>query len=195
MTFYSNQSRKLQEQFDTVRLADQLERTRKHARLSAEDRKIIDNAAFFFIATADADGCPDCSIKGGNPGFVTCVSDTALAFPNYDGNGMFRSLGNIHSNPSVGLLFVEFGKHPKKLRINGRAFFEHQDTSDPASITVKVAIEAIFPNCPRYMPKVEKTGNSVYNPAPGYAPPDPFWKSKPDLKPFLPKTGPETQKD
>lgn len=188
MKFYNDYSRKLQEQFDSVRLADQLEKTRKHSSLTVDDRVIIENAAFFFIATTDADGQPDCSIKGGNPGFVECISDTQLAFRNYDGNGMFRSLGNIQCNPWIGLLFIEFGDDPKKLRVNGRASFEHEDIGEPTAITVTIAIKDIFPNCPRYLPNVQTTGNSVYNPAPGYTPPKPFWKSKPDLEPFLPET-------
>jgi uncharacterized protein len=187
MSFYNDQSRAFQMQFDSHRLADQLERTRKHSQLTLDDRAIIENAAFFFLATADADGRPDCSIKGGNPGFVICPTDGALAFRNYDGNGMFRSLGNILSNPSVGLLFVEFGEDPKKLRVNGRAALEYANATDPTEIIVTVTIEDIFPNCPRYLPEVRNTGQSVYNPAPGYVPPDPFWKSKPDLEPFLPQ--------
>lgn len=187
MSFYNDQSRALQMQFDSRRLADQLERARKHAQLTPDDRAIVESAAFFFLATADANGRPDCSIKGGNPGFVTCPTDGTLAFRNYDGNGMFRSLGNILSNPWIGLLFVEFGENPKKLRINGRAAFEYANATDPTEITVTVTIEDIFPNCPRYLPEVRTTGQSVYNPAPGYAPPDPLWKSKPDLEPFLPQ--------
>jgi len=193
MNFYNKHSRKLQEQFDSVRLADQLEKTRKHSRLTAEDRAVIENAAFFFIATADANGRPDCSIKGGNPGFVKCASDTKIVFRNYDGNGMFRSLGNIKCNPWIGLLFIEFGDEPKKLRINGCASFDYEDAGNPTEIIITVAIKDIFPNCPRYLPYVQITGRSVYNPAPGYAPPDPLWKSKPDLEPFLPKPTPKAR--
>jgi hypothetical protein len=188
MSFYSDHSRKLQEQFDSVRLADQLEKTRVHALLTTEDKAIIESAGFFFIATVDQEGRPDCSIKAGNPGFVNCLSDSEIAFQNYDGNGMFRSLGNIQSNPWVGLLFIEFGDDPKKLRINGRASLRHEDADDPTSIIVHIEIKDIFPNCPRYLPDIQDIKNSVYNPAPGHIPPDPLWKSKPDLEPYLPDT-------
>jgi len=187
MKFYNKHSRILQEQFDSVRLADQLESTRKHCFLTTEDKSTIKNASFFIIATADANGRPDCSIKGGNSGFVTCPSDEEIAFPNYDGNGMFRTLGNIQCNPWVGILFIDFGDNAKKLRVNGRASFKSENVNDPTEITVIVSITDIFPNCPRYLPDVLVTGESVYNPALGYTPPDPFWKSKPDLEPFLPK--------
>jgi len=193
MSFYNEHSRKLQEKFDCVRLADQLEKTRRHSRLTDDDRRIIENATFFFLATADAEGRPDCSVKGGNPGFVKCVSDTKIIFPNYDGNGMFRSLGNIKCNPWVGLLFIEFGGEPKKLRINGCASFDCEDADNPTEITITVLIKDIFPNCPRYLPDLQVAGRSVYNPAPGYEPPDPLWKSKPDLEPFLPNPNPKAK--
>ena len=64
----------------------------------------------FFLATADADGRPTCSYKGGDPGFVRVVDDRTLAFPNYDGNGMYLSMGNVAANPEVGLLFLDFVK-------------------------------------------------------------------------------------
>src|SRR5260221_649481 len=64
-----------------------------------DDRFLIESRPFFFRATADADGRPDCSHKGGLPGFVRVVEPDTLAFPDYDGNGMFKSLGNVLANP------------------------------------------------------------------------------------------------
>ena len=192
MSFYNENSRKLQRQFDSVRLADQLQRTRLHTRLTVDDRSIVESATYFFLATTNAAGQPECSIKGGNKGFVSCLSDSLLSFSNYDGNGMFRSLGNIKSNPRVGLLFVNFGNEPTKLRINGRARFNVYKLKDPTRITVHVKITEIFPNCPRYLPNMTTQEGSVYNPAKGYTPPDPEWKSKPDLQPFLPKAQTES---
>src|SRR5690349_17153543 len=106
--FYNQESRKLQDSFDSRRIADRLADVRLHAAFTDTDREIIESSAFFFLATADSGGRPDCSFKGGEPGFVRIVGDDILEFPDYDGNGMFRSLGNISENPEIGMLFIEF---------------------------------------------------------------------------------------
>jgi predicted pyridoxine 5'-phosphate oxidase superfamily flavin-nucleotide-binding protein len=149
---YHDGSRQLQDRFATRRLADRLVEVVAHDTFTDADRGFIGSRPLFFLATADADGRPDCSYKGGLPGFVRVVDPRTLAFPSYDGNGMFKSLGNILLNPHVGLLFIDF-ESPKRLRVNGRATM-HDD--DPllaecvgAQLIVRVEAHAIFPNCPR----------------------------------------------
>lgn len=188
MTFYNTASREFQDATDSRRLADQLERTRKHTEFSETDIEIISNACFFFLATADAAGKPDCSVKGGDPGFVEIVGTDQLSFDDYDGNGMFRSLGNISQNAQVALLFVEFNGEKRKLRINGRASVSGEAAgAGTKGFRVNFKAEAIFPNCPRYLPEMAFVERSVFNPKPDYDPPEPFWKSKPDLREHLPR--------
>src|SRR5205085_6087611 len=97
---------------------------------------------------------PDCSHKGGDPGFVRVVGPDTLEFPSYDGNGQFRSLGNVQANPAVGLLFIDF-ESPKRLRVNGRATLlddaEALARHHGAQLVVRVRADRIFPNCPRYI--------------------------------------------
>src|SRR2546421_11256817 len=119
-------SRQLQDQFDSRRIADRLEQRTVHETFTDEDRALIERSPMFFLATADAQGRPDCSYKGGDPGFVRVTGAGELAFPSYDGNGMFRSLGNVLANPAVALLFIDF-ERPNRLRVNGRAFIAEQD--------------------------------------------------------------------
>src|SRR5450631_2981578 len=145
--------RQLQDRFDTRRLADRLDERLGRSTFTPEDRTFIESRSMFFLATADAQGCPDCSYKGGDPGFVRVTADNELAFPSYDGNGMFRSLGNLLVNAAVALLFIDF-ENPKRLRVNGKATIS---TGDPlladfvgAQLVVRVRAELIFPNCPRY---------------------------------------------
>ena len=95
--------------------------------------------AMFFIATADAHGQPDCSYKGGLPGFVRVLDDTTLAIPDYDGNGMYRTWGNVLVNPQVGLLFPDF-EQPKRLRVNGTARIASQSAVQGVSTTSMNAI-------------------------------------------------------
>ena len=106
--FYHDGSRRLQDQFDTRRVADRLHEVQVHSVFVPEDRALIESARMFFLATADAQGRPDCSYKGGLPGFVRIVDERTLAFPDYNGNGMYRSLGNVLLNRSVALLFIDF---------------------------------------------------------------------------------------
>jgi len=189
LPFYSDGARTLQDRFNSRRLADRLEQVTLRRAFTDEDRAFIARAPMFFLATADSDGRPDCSYKGGLPGFVHVVDDTTLAFPSYDGNGQFRSLGNLLSNPHVGMLFIDFDA-PKRIRINGLASI---DDADPlraqypdADLVVRVRAEAIFPNCPRYIHKMQLTELSAYAPRPNYQPPVPAWKQMDAFRDYLP---------
>src|SRR5512136_2821464 len=123
---YHDGSRRLQDRFETRRLADRLEEVIAHDVFTDADRAFIESRSMFFLATADAEGRPDCSYKGGEPGFVRVTGAGELAFPSYDGNGMFRSLGNVLANPAVALLFIDF-ERPNRLRVNGRATIAESD--------------------------------------------------------------------
>ena len=117
---YHEGNRELQARFGSVALADRLlEKTHRTAFTDA-DKAFIESLPFFFLATADAQGQPDCSFKGGAPGFVKVLAPDLLIYPDYDGNGMFKSLGNMRSNPQVGLLFIAMTERPKRLRVRAR---------------------------------------------------------------------------
>ena len=177
---YHDGNRRLQDQFDSRRISDRLEEKLTRAAFTADDKAFIESAIYFFIATADADGRPDCSFKGGPPGFVRVTADCELAFPDYDGNGMFKSLGNALVNPNVGLLFIDLHERPRRLRINGTATVSRDDpllgVTVGAQMIVRVTARAIFPNCPRYIPKMALVEPSVYAPKAGCDPVEPAWK-------------------
>src|ERR1700760_4831968 len=120
---YHAGARELQDRFDTRRLADRLDERFLSRRVIGDvDRAFIERADHFFLATADGDGQPQCSYKGGDPGFVRVLDERTIAFPNYDGNGMYLSIGNVLENPNVGMLFVDFvSARPSRLRVNGIA--------------------------------------------------------------------------
>jgi predicted pyridoxine 5'-phosphate oxidase superfamily flavin-nucleotide-binding protein len=171
--------RALQDRFDTRALADRLDERLGRSAFTAEDRAFIESRCLFFLATADAGGRPDCSYKGGDPGFVHVTADDELAFPSYDGNGMFRSLGNLRVNPAVALLFIDF-ERPTRLRVNGRASIDFDDPLRGrfagAQLVVRVRAQRIFPNCPRYVHRMEVVEPSAYVPREGQAAPVPKWK-------------------
>jgi len=182
--------RQLQDRFDTRRLADRLDEHLGRGAFTPDDRAFIESRSMFFLASADPQGRPDCSYKGGDPGFVRVTADDELAFPSYDGNGQFRSLGNLLSNPGVGLLFIDF-ESPRRLRVNGRARI---DDADPllarfvgAQLVVRVRAERIFPNCPRYIHRSKGAEPSVYVPRADYVPPVPKWKSMDFVVDVLPR--------
>jgi predicted pyridoxine 5'-phosphate oxidase superfamily flavin-nucleotide-binding protein len=174
---YRDSHRALQDAFDTRRLADRL------ASVAGDDvsgfREFVEARDMFFIATADADGQPQCSYKGGDPGFVRVVDEHTLAFPVYDGNGMFLTMGNVTENHLVGLLFIDFATG-SRLRINGEASI---DPADPlvaelpgARLLVRVRATAVFPNCRRYVHTHGATERSVFVPVRDQQPPVPDWK-------------------
>lgn len=190
---YHDGMRRLQDRFDSRRLADRLDEKLGRREFTAEDRAFIESRPLFFLATADAEGRPDCSFKGGDPGFVRVTAPGELAFPSYDGNGQFRSLGNVLVNPAVALLFIDF-EQPKRLRVNGRAslLFEDPLLSEfrGAQAIVRIQADRIFPNCPRYIPRMQVLEASPYVPRAGGEPPVPAWKTREVFNEVLPRDDP-----
>jgi uncharacterized protein len=187
-------NRELQDEFGSRALADRLEQKLTRTVFTDDDKQFIESAIYFFLATADASGHPDCSFKGGTPGFVRVTAPSELAFPDYDGNGMFKSLGNIDVNPYVGLLFIAMHGKPQRLRVNGTA---HVERNDPlmgeiagAQLIVRVTAHAIFPNCPRNIPELELKAPSKYVPLAGKPRVEPGWKSFDAFKDVVPPRHP-----
>ena len=135
----------------------------------------------FFLATADEHGAPQCSYKGGEPGFVRVVDEHTLAFPSYDGNGMYLSLGNLLHNPQVGILFIDFTS-PKRLRVNGIASIAEHDPLlseyAEAQLIVRVRASDVLPNCPRYVHRLELVERSRFVPHDDEETPIPDWKRR-----------------
>lgn len=187
---YHDGMRQLQDRRETRPLADRLAQVTVRTAFTDEDRAFIGQCPMFFIATADAQGQPDCSYKGGLPGFVRVLDAHTLAFPDYDGNGMYRSWGNVRVNPRVGLLFINF-EHPQRLRVNGSACVVEDDplrAACPGSVfIIRVTVAQIFPNCPRYLHRMQLLEHSAYAPRPDYTPPVPAWKTFDAFRDALPR--------
>jgi len=186
---YHDGNRRLQDEFESRRIADRLEEKLTRTAFTDDDRAFIEGLPYFFIATADAGGRPDCSFKGGMTGFVRVTGPSELAFPDYDGNGMFKSLGNLSVNPEIGMLFIALHDKPRRLRVNGTAAVSRDDPllakTVGAQLIVRVRAKAIFPNCPRYIPTMQLVEHSVYAPKPGSVAVEPGWKSFPDFKDYV----------
>lgn len=187
---YSSSTRALQDQFDTRRLADRLAEVKVHERLTPEDRQFIERMDMFFLASVDAAGQPTCSYKGGDPGFVAVVDDRTLAFPNYDGNGMFLSMGNLAETHGVGLLFIDF-EAQRRMRVDGTAQISMNDPLleryPEAQFIVRVEAKRIYPNCPRYIHKLQLVERSAFVPRESRVTPIPGWKQAPWACDVLPR--------
>jgi uncharacterized protein len=174
---YSEAQRALQERFDTRRLADRLAESTTD-RISEPHKAFIEARDMFFIATADAHGWPQVSYKGGDPGFVRVTDERTIAFPVYNGNGMYLTAGNLQANPHVGLLFIDF-EGGSRLRMNGIASIDVDDlaASYPgAELAVRVTAREVFPNCRRYVHRYQHLERSPFIPADELDAPVPDWK-------------------
>ena len=172
-------SRTLQDRFDTRALADRIDDLLVSDTISEGDRAFIEARDMFFLATADAEGRPTCSYKGGEPGFVHVLDPQTVAFPSYDGNGMYLSTGNVLVNPHVGLLFLDL-ERGHRMRLEGVASI---DLDDPlreewpeAQFVVRVRARAVYPNCPRYIHRYELVRRSRFVPRDDCLTPVPEWK-------------------
>jgi uncharacterized protein len=181
MSVYNDGSRSYQDRFDTRRLADRIDERLVRDWIDDDDRAFIERCDMLFVATADADGRPQCSYKGGDAGFVHVLDERTIAFPNYDGNGMFLTAGNALVNPQVGLLFISFEER-KRLRLNGVA--EHV-ADDPllasypeAQFLWRVRASEVFPNCPRYIHHYRLVEHSRFVPRADCVTPVPDWKRR-----------------
>ncbi|MGZ8717372.1 MAG: pyridoxamine 5'-phosphate oxidase family protein [Gaiellaceae bacterium] len=189
MPLYHDGNRSFQDRFDTRRLADRIEERIVHDSIDDGDRAFIEALDMFFLATADRDGSPQCSYKGGDPGFVRVLDRHTIAVPSFDGNGMYLSLGNLTENAQVGLLFVDFDGQ-RRLRLNVTASI---DLDDPllaehprAQCIVRVRATEVFPNCPRYIHRLQLVERSRFTPRADCEPPVPDWKRREWARDVLP---------
>jgi predicted pyridoxine 5'-phosphate oxidase superfamily flavin-nucleotide-binding protein len=196
-TFHEG-ARHFQDRFDTRRLADRIDERLMRPTIGDDERAFIERMDMFFLATADADGRPQCSYKGGDPGFVRLLDERTLAFPSYDGNGMFLSIGNLAVNPHVGLLFIDFrARRPSRLRVNGIASIDERDplraAYPGAQLVVRVRTTQVFPNCPRYIHRMELVERSRFVPRADREPLVPDWKRAEWACDVLPEGDPATE--
>ena len=191
--FFHAGMREFQYEFDGRKVADAIERHRKHYSLRDAERELIQGAQFFFIASAFGEYV-DCSMKSGDPGFVKIVGENVIEYPEYDGNSMYRTLGNIKRNSNVGLLFVKFDGKSRRIRINGKASIhteeEFLERHYGAKVVVRIECE-LYPNCPRYIPNLLDMASSPYIPRKDASPPPaPEWKRRDYIREVLPRDDP-----
>lgn len=189
MTFYTDTQRQWQDQFESRRLADAVAAAVVVDRLDAQQQDFVRSRDFFFLSTVNAAGEPTVSHKGGGVGTVSVLDEQTLAFPAYDGNGMFLSLGNIAETAKIGLLFIDF-ETPNRLRVQATASVRTDDpllADYPGAIAVvRARIDSAFVNCARYIHPHERKATSRYVPDAQGKQPVATWKRIDGLQEHLP---------
>lgn len=189
---FTDSQRRHQARFDTERLAGVIERNLVAPVVSEEWKAFIERLDMVFVASVDAAGRPACSYKGGDPGFVRVLRPDLVAFPLYDGNGLFVTAGNLDETGFVELLFVDF-ENPQRLRVGGRARTRAPQAGDTAlwpeaRLVVEVEVTHCYVNCRRYVHRYQRAEVSPHVPRAGTETPVAAWKLLPYVEPHLPET-------
>lgn len=195
MEMFGEGSRTLQDRYGARKVADLIDKATKVSNFDEDEfgyRAFIEESMYFFLATSSGENT-DCSFKGGPKGFVRITGPNTIVFPDYDGNRMYKSLGNIRENPNIGMLFIRFeseeGKRYLRVRVNGRAQVHDAhpllDDFPGAKRLVEVTTHHIYLNCPRYIPAMQLVEDSAHLPEAGKDQPVPAWKNKPGIKEAL----------
>ena len=190
MDFYTESQKRLQAAFDSRKLAERVEEAIvTDVIVPRVHQPFIESRDFFFLTTVNAQGEPTVSYKGGPVGVVTVVDPTTLAFPSYDGNGMFLSMGNIAETGKIGLLFIDF-ETPNRIRVQATATIS---TDDPllarypgAQLLVRAKVDRVFINCARLIHKHQRVSASPYVPDKDGRTPFPAWKRIDKVQDALP---------
>lgn len=175
--FYLPEHRVIQGKLGTRTLADKQEELIVHDVFTEEEIEFISTRDMFFLSTVNSRGEPTVSYKGGPKGFIK-VKDNEIIFPNYDGNGMFLSIGNLVKNEKVGLLFIDF-ETPRRLRVQGTAKMDEQPDLQifpEAEFLIRINPTDIWVNCPRYIHTYKKVSQSPYTPGRNRTPRLAQWK-------------------
>jgi len=186
---FGDEHRILQDTFETRKLADRMEEVIIQQEIGEQEQAFIESRPMFFLSSVDQNGQPTVSYKGGAPGFVKVVDSRTIAFPSYDGNGMFYSMGNIQETAKVGILFIDF-ETPHRIRFHGEASVSKNDPLmaefNEAELVVRVKLTKMWINCPRYIHKYELKELSHYVPGQKEKTPLAGWKRVDLMQDVLP---------
>src|ERR1017187_8782418 len=111
----------LQEKYGTTQRAQQFYGNQVAGQLTPVMQQFIQRMEMAFIATSDGSGQCDCSFRAGPAGFIRILDDRTIAYPEYRGNGVLASLGNMLQNPHIGIFLADFTRDLIGLHVNGEA--------------------------------------------------------------------------
>ena len=171
----------LQKKFETEKRALAFYNSQLLNHLNPEMRQFISEQEMVFISTSDSKGECDASFRAGDAGFVTVLDEKTLIFPEYRGNGVLASMGNISENPHIGMFFVDFYQNSIGLHVNGKAeilsneeFKADPDLSRKIELSpkklgsrkpiswVKVDVEEAYIHCSKHIPLMQKRDKVIH---------------------------------
>ena len=169
--------KELQSRMETSDRAELFYKRQMRDSLTERMMELIGRQEMMFVATSDAEGKCDCTPRFGNGGFALTVNDRTLMWPEFRGNGVYASLGNIIENPHVGLVFVDFFDTTVGLHVNGRAesYTEAElpaavrqflEETNPQTVTdverwVVVDVDEAYIHCSKHVPKLQKQDKPI----------------------------------
>jgi uncharacterized protein len=171
----------LQKKFKTEKRALAFYNSQLLKHLNPEMQKFISEQEMVFVSTSDAKGECDASFRAGDTGFVIVLDKKTILFPEYRGNGVLASMGNISENPHIGLFFIDFYQNTIGLHVNGKAeiLSNEELTADldllrkikmsskklgsrkPIS-WIKVDVEEAYIHCSKHIPLMQKTDKIIH---------------------------------
>ncbi|WP_286171046.1 pyridoxamine 5'-phosphate oxidase family protein [Lentibacillus populi] len=170
----------MQEQFGTVKKAAAFYNNQMLDFLNHVMTDFISQQDMMFISTADSGGNCDSSFRAGTPGFVRVINEKTLMYPEYKGNGVMASLGNIIENPHIGLMFIDFVENQIGLHVNGKASIVENDQltlleipdeiisdmkekeGSKAERWVVMEVEEAYIHCSKHIPKLKKLNKEIH---------------------------------
>ncbi len=177
----SNGEHQAQEKFGTTRRALAFYSKQMLNYLNPAMREFVSRQEMVFIATAEVQGECDCSFRVGLPGFVHVLDEKTLAYPEYRGNGVMASIGNILENPHIGMIFIDFFQSTVGLHVNGKArVLEIEEVLARPEVTpeminatkttggrrperwVFVKVEEAYIHCSKHVPLLRKLEKEIH---------------------------------
>ena len=175
----SQGERELQKKHNTGNSAHSFYNSQVLDFLNPEMQKFIEDQEMVFLSTSDSKGECDASFRAGPKGFIKVLDNNTLMFPEFKGNGVMASLGNISENPQIGLMFIDFFQSSIGLHVNGKAEIitekeasklvnpldkaeAEKDGQHKTKLWIKIEVEEAYIHCSKHIPRLQKQDKTIH---------------------------------
>ena len=175
----SQGERELQKKYNTHNNANSFYNSQVLDFLNPEMQKFIEDQEMVFLSTSDSKGECDASFRAGPKSFIKVLDNKTLIFPEFKGNGVMASLGNISENPQIGLMFIDFFQSSIGLHVNGKAEIitekeasklvnpldkaeAEKDGQHKTKLWIKIEVEEAYIHCSKHIPRLQKQDKTIH---------------------------------